>query len=68
MYVKMKKKECEKLGIEYVGYDVPEDISENKLIDYVKELEDDEKVSGILVQLPLPQHINETRILDIISP
>eukprot|EP00347_Sterkiella_histriomuscorum_P013156 403365797 len=68
MYVKMKKRECDKIGIEYIGHQVPQDISQTQLVQYVQELQDNPIVSGILVQLPLPGHINEAKVLDVISP
>lgn len=54
LYVKLKLKACDEVGIGHVGFKLPETVSEPELIDTVKMLQTDPKVSGILVQLPLP--------------
>ena len=64
----MKKKACQYVGIESLSVQLPEDISEEELIDEVERLNRDEKIDGILVQLPLPKHINTNRILSLIDP
>jgi len=66
-YVRSKKKACEEVGIASFGADLPEDISEEELLKVVADYNADPAVHGILVQLPLPPHIDETRILDAIS-
>ena len=68
LYVSMKKKACQYVGIESISVQLPEDISEEKLIDEVEKLNRDEKIDGILVQLPLPKHIDTNRILSLIDP
>lgn len=68
IYVKNKKKTCEEIGIRSRVIELPEKISENELLDLIDDLNKDEKVHGILVQLPLPEHINKERIVLAISP
>ena len=65
-YVKKKKESCEKLGITHTQITFPEDISEDVLINKIEDLNKDESIDGILVQLPLPNHINETRVINSI--
>ena len=67
VYVRMKRKACEKAGIESYGYTLPADVSQEELEKLVKELNADPKVNGILVQLPLPGHLDEERVLNAIS-
>ncbi|KAJ1261645.1 hypothetical protein BS78_09G046500 [Paspalum vaginatum] len=66
-YVSMKRKACAEVGIRSVDVDLPEDISEPALVAEVHRLNADPAVHGILVQLPLPKHINEEKILNEIS-
>lgn len=66
-YVRMKKKGCLEVGIESIGIDLPADVTQEELIAKVEELNNDPKINGILVQLPLPGHINEQVVLDCIS-
>ncbi|MBQ3898430.1 MAG: bifunctional 5,10-methylenetetrahydrofolate dehydrogenase/5,10-methenyltetrahydrofolate cyclohydrolase, partial [Lachnospiraceae bacterium] len=68
VYVRNKKKACEYCGIESLSYELPEDTTEEELLDLIRELNKRADCNGILVQLPLPKHINEERILDEISP
>jgi 5,10-methylene-tetrahydrofolate dehydrogenase/methenyl tetrahydrofolate cyclohydrolase len=63
-YVRSKKKACAEIGINSVGIDLPETVSEADLIAEVDKLNADESIHGILVQLPLPEHINEDNVLD----
>jgi methylenetetrahydrofolate dehydrogenase (NADP+)/methenyltetrahydrofolate cyclohydrolase len=67
VYVKSKQKACQELGIESFGYDLPADASQTKVEELVKKLNDDPKVNGILVQLPLPAGLDEERVLSSIS-
>ena len=62
-YVRMKKKACAEVGIKSIGVDLPESVSQEELIARVRELNADPEVDGILVQLPLPDHINEEAVL-----
>ncbi len=68
VYVKNKKKACEYCGINSLSYELPESTKEEELLDLIRELNDRPDCNGILVQLPLPSHINEEKILDEISP
>lgn len=68
IYVNRKTQACEAAGIHSIKYELPETISEEALLLKIKELNDDPQVDGILVQLPLPSHINPTRIIHAINP
>jgi methylenetetrahydrofolate dehydrogenase (NADP+) / methenyltetrahydrofolate cyclohydrolase len=67
VYVRMKRKACAELGIESFGHELPADISQEELEKVVGDLNADPKVNGILVQLPLPKHLDEERVLNTIS-
>lgn len=67
-YVRMKIKACEEVGIHSFKFDFPSDVTEADLIAKVAELNADPAVHGILVQLPLPGHIHEQKVLDTILP
>tara|TARA_Y100001970_G_scaffold222332_1_gene273397 strand:+ start:388 stop:1440 length:1053 start_codon:yes stop_codon:yes gene_type:complete len=66
-YVNSKRKACDEVGIEYFGHNLPDDVSEIELYELVNELNFDSRVHGILVQLPLPDHINSEKILEAIN-
>lgn len=68
VYVGNKKKACAYVGIESRAYELPEETTEKELLELVKHLNEDSAVGGILVQLPLPKHIDEDKILLAISP
>ena len=68
VYVNFKKKDCSEIGIESFEYALSEKTSEEELISLIKKLNGDPKVNGILVQLPLPKHINEDKIIFEIDP
>ncbi len=68
IYVRNKKKACEYIGIGSVSYELPENTSEEKLLSIINELNNDSKITGILVQLPLPCHISEKKVIKAISP
>ena len=68
VYVGNKKKACAYIGIESRAYELPEETTEEELLKLVQELNEDEAVGGILVQLPLPEHIDEDKVLLAISP
>jgi methylenetetrahydrofolate dehydrogenase (NADP+)/methenyltetrahydrofolate cyclohydrolase len=67
-YVRNKTKECIEVGISPKDYHLPEDTSEEKLLELIGNLNKDDDIDGILVQLPLPKHINTDKILNAISP
>lgn len=68
VYVNNKKKACAYIGIQSKSYELPEKTTEAELVSLVERLNADEEVNGILVQLPLPPHIDEDRIIRTISP
>jgi methylenetetrahydrofolate dehydrogenase (NADP+)/methenyltetrahydrofolate cyclohydrolase len=68
IYVRNKVRACEKAGIISSSHKLPRTVSERELFHLIDELNDDENVHGILVQLPLPQHINETEVTNRIDP
>ena len=68
IYVRNKEKDCVKCGIDSVRCDLPEDTTQQELLALVDKLNDDESVDGILVQLPLPGHIDESVVINAIKP
>ncbi|MCI8963690.1 MAG: bifunctional methylenetetrahydrofolate dehydrogenase/methenyltetrahydrofolate cyclohydrolase FolD [Eubacterium sp.] len=68
VYVGNKKKACEYIGIRSLAFELPEETKEEELLDLVRELNDREDVDGILVQLPLPTHMDEDKVIQTISP
>ncbi|MCB0034728.1 MAG: bifunctional methylenetetrahydrofolate dehydrogenase/methenyltetrahydrofolate cyclohydrolase, partial [Anaerolineales bacterium] len=62
-YVRSKKRTCQELGIRSIGHELPADISQEELLNLVQQLNADPEVNGILIQLPLPKHIDEETIL-----
>ncbi len=68
VYVKAKTKSAKEVGIDVIDHHLPEEITEKKLLEIVDELNNQNNVNGILVQLPLPRHINEQLVLDSINP
>ena len=67
VYVNMKTKACEEVGIYSINHRMPSEISERELIEVIKMLNDNPMVDGILVQLPLPKHLNEEKIIETID-
>lgn len=65
-YIKGKKKDCEDVGIVCKLVHLHESISENDLIDLIRDITKNEEYDGIIVQLPLPKHINKNHIIDVI--
>lgn len=68
VYVGNKKKACEYIGIHSKSFELPEETSQEELLSLIKTLNEDNQVNGILVQLPLPKHIDEDRIIQNIAP
>ena len=68
VYVKNKVRQTNNSGMVSIEHRLPEETSEEDLLSLVKDLNEDEKIDGILVQLPLPDHINENSIINSISP
>ncbi len=67
VYVGNKKKACEYIGIQSLAYELPEETTEEKLLSIIEELNNRDDVNGILVQLPLPFHINEDKVIETID-
>ena len=68
VYVNNKKKACAEVGFESFEYALPEETSQAELLALVEKLNNDDRVNGILVQLPLPKQINENAIINAIRP
>ena len=68
VYVRNKKKAAEKLGMESVVLELAENVSEKELLNYIDEFNNDEKTNAILVQMPLPKHIDTNKVIESISP
>ena len=68
VYVRNKKRACEYVGIRSLSYELPENTTEDELLSIIDKLNDDKSCNGILVQLPLPKHINEEKVLLRIKP
>ena len=68
VYVGNKKKACEFVGIKSVSYELPASTTEAELVELVEKLNNDDSINGILVQLPLPNHIDEDKIIKTIAP
>lgn len=67
MYVRMKRRACENVGFKSVGHLLPESSTQEEVEAKVRELNDDPNIHGILVQLPMPKHIDEERVLSLVS-
>ena len=67
-YVKMKHRDCEKLGINSIRKDLPSDVTQEELERVIVELNNDDACTGYIVQLPLPKHLDENRVLELIDP
>ena len=67
IYVNSKIKGCAELGFESFAHYLPENVTEEELLNVIRELNEDEKVDGILVQLPLPKHIDEKKVVETIA-
>lgn len=68
VYVRNKKKACEYIGIKSVSYEIPEDSTQQELLDLVEKCNKDPEINGILVQLPLPGHMDEDAVIHAIDP
>lgn len=68
VYVGSKRKSCAEIGITSQSYDLPETTTEQALLELIEELNQDTEIDGILVQLPLPKHIDSTKVIEQISP
>ena len=68
VYVRNKRRACDEVGITSYEITMHEDIGENELLDKIEELNSNPLVNGILVQLPLPKHISEEKVINAILP
>ena len=68
VYVNNKKKACEQIGVYSEEYALPAETTEQELLALIEKLNNDKKINGILVQLPVPKHINEETIINAIDP
>ncbi|MCF6764985.1 bifunctional methylenetetrahydrofolate dehydrogenase/methenyltetrahydrofolate cyclohydrolase FolD [Thiotrichales bacterium 19S3-7] len=68
IYVKNKRKACHDVGFKSINHDLSENTSETELLELIEQLNNDSSVDGILVQLPLPEHIDNTKIIEAIRP
>ncbi len=67
-YVRNKEKSCREVGILSSIYRYPSDISENELLEAIEYINNDDEIDGLIVQLPLPDHISEKKIIESINP
>ena len=68
VYVRRKRKACQEVGIANVDVELPAEVPEKELIDRITNLNNDTNIDGILIQLPLPQHLNARKIIEIVKP
>jgi methylenetetrahydrofolate dehydrogenase (NADP+) / methenyltetrahydrofolate cyclohydrolase len=68
VYVRNKIKACHEVGLHSESHDMPEDVSEEMVLKQIEELNHSDKIHGILIQLPLPAHIDEKKVLEAIDP
>ncbi len=68
VYVAHKRKDCEEVGFNSIAYDLPAETAQEKLLGIIDELNADPNVDGILVQLPVPEHIDEEAVIERIHP
>ena len=67
-YVNMKERVAKKLGIDSTVHQLPEDVAESELLNLITDLNNDNRVDGILIQLPLPDHIDQNKVIENIAP
>lgn len=68
VYVRMKQRRCEENGFISIKHELPEETTEQELLELIHRLNSDTTVHGILVQLPLPDHINEFKVIEAVNP
>ncbi|MFH1890646.1 MAG: bifunctional 5,10-methylenetetrahydrofolate dehydrogenase/5,10-methenyltetrahydrofolate cyclohydrolase [Candidatus Kuenenbacteria bacterium] len=68
LYVKIKQKRAKEIGIGFKKYLLPENIKQKKITELIQQLNDDKKITAILVQLPLPKHLDTNKIISAINP
>ncbi len=67
-YVGMKKKACEEVGIKSLVYKLDESVSENELLELIDKINNDSSIHALLIQLPLPKHIDTSKVLQAVNP
>lgn len=67
-YVSMKEKSCKNAGFYSIVHKMPNSISQDEIIDTIKMINNNPRIDGILIQLPLPEHIDTTKILEVVDP
>ncbi len=67
-YVSMKEKSCKRVGYYSIVHKMPDTITQNEIIETIEMMNNNPRIDGILVQLPLPEHIDTTKILEVIDP
>lgn len=68
VYIRAQQRSCEKIGIEYSLHQFKEDVSQKELVDFIARLNEDKKVSGIILQMPLPSQLNGRALQQMINP
>src|ERR1043166_8859394 len=68
IYINLKQKAAQEAGMEARDLKLPADLSEDEVLETIRELNEDDSVDGLLVQLPLPDHLDETRVIEAIAP
>ena len=68
LYLKLRNNACEKVGIIPKTLDLPENVSEDEIVKVIKDLNEDKKVHGILIQLPIPKHLSQGKLIELIDP
>ncbi|MCU7938846.1 MAG: bifunctional methylenetetrahydrofolate dehydrogenase/methenyltetrahydrofolate cyclohydrolase FolD [gamma proteobacterium symbiont of Bathyaustriella thionipta] len=68
VYVRNKRQSCERVGINSIAHDLPEETTQEALLSLIDSLNDNDAIDGILVQLPVPEHINSETIIERINP
>lgn len=68
VYVASKRRSCEEIGFKSVSHDLPDTISQYELLEFIDDLNGDDSIDGILVQSPLPEQINEQKVIERIRP
>lgn len=67
-YVKMKAKSCKEVGIYSITHEMPDDIKEEEILETIAMMNNNHNIDGILIQLPLPSHIDTTKVLEMVAP
>ncbi|MFB6217266.1 MAG: bifunctional 5,10-methylenetetrahydrofolate dehydrogenase/5,10-methenyltetrahydrofolate cyclohydrolase, partial [Candidatus Aenigmatarchaeota archaeon] len=67
-YVKLKRKDCKEVGIDFELHNLSSDVSQSEVMDLIRELNQDGRIDGIIVQMPVPSHLDEKKILKKIEP